>query len=272
MTTFAQQLSALRKERGLTQEQLAQLLNVSRTTISRWESGRSLPDIETIKHLSQTLNYNFFADIPMSPTVQTPDITVPPSPDEESEPDEAPIPNAPSTPAPDVTHSKHWSIAALAGSITAAVLFSIFLFLMPQKAGQVSLHATVTPATALISVTPSSEIAYLTTWVGHMGEVVTGWDTNFFFTNHSPVPFTIQRISGHFYEGDILSSVCNITYDMIRPHMANDKLLNINDPLQWPIGTNHLEFTHLVVTMYGIDDNGNQLEASCTVRYIQEWP
>ena len=60
MQTFAQQLSALRKERGVTQEQLAQELNVSRTTISRWESGKVLPDIESIKRLSQVLNYNFF--------------------------------------------------------------------------------------------------------------------------------------------------------------------------------------------------------------------
>ena len=61
MQTFAEQLNAMRKERHITQEQLAQELNVSRTTISRWESGKVLPDVETIKHLSQVLNYNFFA-------------------------------------------------------------------------------------------------------------------------------------------------------------------------------------------------------------------
>lgn len=60
MQTFAEQLNAMRKERHITQEQLAQELNVSRTTISRWESGKVLPDIETIKQLSQVLNYNFF--------------------------------------------------------------------------------------------------------------------------------------------------------------------------------------------------------------------
>ena len=60
MQTFAEQLNAMRKERHITQEQLAQELNVSRTTVSRWESGKVLPDIETIKQLSQVLNYNFF--------------------------------------------------------------------------------------------------------------------------------------------------------------------------------------------------------------------
>ncbi|MBQ3156063.1 MAG: helix-turn-helix transcriptional regulator [Clostridia bacterium] len=41
MQTFAEQLNAVRKEHHITQEQLAQELNVSRTTISRWESGVS---------------------------------------------------------------------------------------------------------------------------------------------------------------------------------------------------------------------------------------
>ena len=41
MQTFAEQLNAVRKERHITQEQLAQEMSVSRTTISRWESGVS---------------------------------------------------------------------------------------------------------------------------------------------------------------------------------------------------------------------------------------
>ena len=60
MKTFTEQLNTLRKERHLTQEQLAQELNVSRTTISRWENGTVLPDIETIKHLFSYLGFNFF--------------------------------------------------------------------------------------------------------------------------------------------------------------------------------------------------------------------
>ena len=50
MQHFAEQLGAVRKERHITQEQLAQEMNVSRTTISRWEKGIMMPDIDTIKH------------------------------------------------------------------------------------------------------------------------------------------------------------------------------------------------------------------------------
>lgn len=38
-------LKKLRKEKGITQEQLAEILNVSGRTVSRWETGNNMPDI-----------------------------------------------------------------------------------------------------------------------------------------------------------------------------------------------------------------------------------
>ena len=52
MQSFAEQLNAVRKQRNITQEQLAERMNVSRTTISRWESGKIMPDLDTIRLLS----------------------------------------------------------------------------------------------------------------------------------------------------------------------------------------------------------------------------
>ena len=43
---LAEKISFARKEKGLTQEQLASQLGVSRSAIAKWESGESLPDIE----------------------------------------------------------------------------------------------------------------------------------------------------------------------------------------------------------------------------------
>ena len=49
---FGEKLQALRKSRGLTQEELAEALFVSRTAVSKWESGRGYPSIDSLKELS----------------------------------------------------------------------------------------------------------------------------------------------------------------------------------------------------------------------------
>ena len=50
---FHETLQELRKRKGLTQEELAQVLYVSRTAISKWESGRGYPNIESLKAIAR---------------------------------------------------------------------------------------------------------------------------------------------------------------------------------------------------------------------------
>lgn len=45
-------LRELRKEKGVTQEQLAQQFNVSNRTISRWENGNNMPDLDILIEIS----------------------------------------------------------------------------------------------------------------------------------------------------------------------------------------------------------------------------
>ena len=45
-------LKELRKEKGFTQEQLAETLNVSRRTVSRWETGNNMPDLDLLMEIS----------------------------------------------------------------------------------------------------------------------------------------------------------------------------------------------------------------------------
>jgi len=50
---FNEKLQELRKQKGLTQEELAGFLYVSRTAISKWESGRGYPNIDSLKEIAK---------------------------------------------------------------------------------------------------------------------------------------------------------------------------------------------------------------------------
>ena len=50
---FHEKLQELRKSKGLTQEELSEELYVSRTAVSKWESGRGYPSIDSLKEISK---------------------------------------------------------------------------------------------------------------------------------------------------------------------------------------------------------------------------
>ena len=50
---FNEKLQELRKQKGLTQEELAESLYVSRAAVSKWESGRGYPNIDSLKEISR---------------------------------------------------------------------------------------------------------------------------------------------------------------------------------------------------------------------------
>lgn len=49
---LSEKIQKLRKERGLTQEQLAEQLFVSRTAVSKWETGRGMPSMESLQQIA----------------------------------------------------------------------------------------------------------------------------------------------------------------------------------------------------------------------------
>lgn len=51
-------MKELRKERGLTQEQLAEKFSVSRRTVSRWETGSNLPDLDILIEMADYFEVN----------------------------------------------------------------------------------------------------------------------------------------------------------------------------------------------------------------------
>ena len=65
---IGEQINNLRKQHGLSQDDFANLFNVSRQTISNWENGKSYPDLEMIIKISNYFKkhlkiYNIFVQI-----------------------------------------------------------------------------------------------------------------------------------------------------------------------------------------------------------------
>ena len=54
--TIGEKIAKLRIERNITQEYLADVLNVSRQAVSRWEINKSLPQIDKIIQLCELFN------------------------------------------------------------------------------------------------------------------------------------------------------------------------------------------------------------------------
>lgn len=75
---FGETLTTLRRSKGLSQEQLALELNISRQTISKWELGQSTPDLDCLSKLSDFFGVSTDHLIKGEPTVS--DATVPETP------------------------------------------------------------------------------------------------------------------------------------------------------------------------------------------------
>jgi len=53
---IGKKIKAIRKTRGLSQQQLADLMDVTRSTISNWECGRRSPHLNELEELAKKLN------------------------------------------------------------------------------------------------------------------------------------------------------------------------------------------------------------------------
>jgi transcriptional regulator with XRE-family HTH domain len=56
MAEIGKRIRDLRKEKNLTQQELSEKLNVSRSAVANWEGGRNYPDLDSIISLSDLLD------------------------------------------------------------------------------------------------------------------------------------------------------------------------------------------------------------------------
>ena len=134
MQTFGEQLVAARKAKGMTQEAFSQAINVTRQTVSSWERGRTVPDINMVRRLSELLGVRFTQAQEEWSAVASVEQERP-APVEEEQPapvaEDAPTegPTAAEPPTADVRRRiGKWKLIAGIAMLACAVLLCLLLF------------------------------------------------------------------------------------------------------------------------------------------------
>ena len=139
MENIGEKIMQARKTKGMTQDTLAQLVNVSRQTVSHWENGRAMPDVATAAQLSKVLDVNFLADeAAEDAAVQPPEAvpTVQEPAQETQEQTDGRFVNPPEQPR-QPNQRKRIAVICAAVVIIVAAVIAIVLPMMP-KAAQVA--------------------------------------------------------------------------------------------------------------------------------------
>ena len=132
MPTFAEKLQEVRKARDFTQDRLSKEMNVSRQTISHWENGRAIPDIDAIKHLSQVLDYNFLAVEGMTEETQpAPEAEEIPAQPEEHTAQETAVQQRSSTP-----RKRRFVLPAVLGAVLLCAILFVCLLMNGKPSGE----------------------------------------------------------------------------------------------------------------------------------------
>lgn len=236
MQTFAEQLNAVRKERNLTQEQLAQELNVSRTTISRWEKGVMMPNLDTIRQLSQVLKYDFFAaehEMPIAESVASAAA--------------APVPPASDLTSPQPAHprkKKFLLLTALGALMLCAVLAVV---LTPKNAS---------PTQALVTITSTEDPVRAIRFDEFPDGV--GWFYEFRMEETAGVPFTVSELTVVNIGDNGQEYPMSYTADQFSQWWGSDTLQQ-NAPQSLTGGFPLQDLKGVNLILKGTDANGHEL-------------
>lgn len=269
MQNFAEQLGAVRKERHITQEQLAQEMNVSRTTISRWEKGIMMPDIDTIKHLSKVLNYNFFTVKGLAEEAQTaPEAEEIPAQPEENTAQETAVQQRSSTP-----RKRKFVLPAVLGAVLMCAVVIVCLLMngngQPAQIQQANNTPTQQPAAqqANVIITPDQNPCPLIP-IADFREGY-GWKYTICFEETAGVPFTASSLTRIYILDDGAEDLREYVVEHIVGAWGEDTLYR-GAPRYWNGGMPMQGIKGMRYTLKGTDANGNELEFECYIELSKE--
>lgn len=260
MLSFSEQLSAVRKKRRITQEHLANEMNVSRPTISHWENGRAIPDIDTIKHLSQVLNYNFLevegmegesiGSVGREANLEKP----------ASEAMETDL----SSKKKGLLGKYRFFFLSLLGVL---LICAAILGLQNNKGnGDVQNTNMIAEQQAYVAITPDQNPVLLS--YGAF-EDEPGWMYELCFEETAGVAFIAEKMTQILYCNDGTEAVFTYSPEQLAQSWGRE-ILTPYAPRYWRGGFPEQDVNAVLLTLYGADENGKQLEFSCYIDLIHE--
>lgn len=275
MSTFAEQLKAIRKERNITQEWLANAMNVSRPTISHWENGRVIPDIDTIKHLSQVVNYNFLAVEGVGEETQTtPEVEEISAQAEEETAQETTVQQT------DASPRKHrFVLPAVLGAVLLCAVVIVCLLVNGKPSDEpANLYEPYTQAwyqqeqtpvegKAFVSITPLESPVYAVK-DENVPEGGT-WFYTFLLHERNNIPFTMKEATLTTYYTDGRAKQQYFTTTELQGFFGTVVLDN-GQELSWCGGFPIQNIAGMALLISGTDAKGNQLEFHGYVELIPE--
>lgn len=248
MQTFAEELNRVRKERKITQAQLSDELNVARQTVSHWENGRSVPDIDTIRRLSEVLDHNFLTgeENEGNPAAIETDVPSQPSMAEHEEEMEA----------AEKKPSRRTMIPTLLGGLLVCVL--LLVFLLPEKKDTQQANVQIAPYENPVLAIRSDDFAD-----------GIGWFWGFQIEETAGVPFTISELTATFISDDSKEFPHVYTGEQCIDFFGSDTLER-NLPQSWTGGFPLQRLSSVRLTISGVDANGNKLTFESSLELSKE--
>ncbi len=173
--SFGTRLQSLRHKHGITQEQFAQQLNVSRQAVSKWESSHGYPELEKIlyicNHYHVTMDELFADELPSAPTAK-------------SESSEAPAPGEPGLKQSfgnfftNLSPKNQWAFGSAAISVVMVLLALFFLLCTTISKGasdDMTMKIAWLALLILFSVGEAATVGLTSIWfaIGALGGLVT---------------------------------------------------------------------------------------------------